>query len=459
MKSVHSKSTSSRPSILLLIPLIIIVVMILLGIVGEILVNSEWFVNYAEKTLSETIGQEVTIGSLGVDVGKTIQILVQDVVVKNPDWAKAPHLAAVDAIAMGIDTASLLRGHLVMTHLRLGKPSVHLERSLDDRSNWHVEKRGDPGATDTQASNNQSDEGESWNLPHVESLEIQHGILTYCDPSHETMLDLSMTSSQREADMEHQDLLVEGGGELAGESLSLELTLAHPAVLAGSANTTYPLSLHVNAAGTLLDVDGKVDSPISPERVDLRVHLDGQNLAHWNKALGLELPKLPSFEASGQLHLDDGVWALDPMRVVVLDSDLSGTLWLTPHASLPFIEGVLSSQHVHLAQLQELMPEQDHSPPISVQVGGMLASLADMPLQTAIQWRAGRIETQDMVIRDAEVDMKTREHSIEFSSLSGIVNEQPVTMNGFVEIDDAVKNGTARIKLETSRLFAGNTPK
>ena len=456
MKSIHTRSTSRR-SIFVLIPLVLIVV-ILTGIFGGMLLNSEWFVNYVQKTASDTIGHEVTIGSLRVNFGKSLQILIKDVAVKNPEWAKAPHLAAAETIAMGIDTVSLLGGNLVMTHLRLDKPSVHLEQSSDDRSNWHVEKRGDVVPTDQTVSDNQSAEGAGWNWPRVESLGIEDGIFfTYHDPTHDTMLDLSVSSFQRKAHMDYQDLLVEGGGEIAGESLSIELTLTHPPVLAGSANTSYPLSLHVNAAETSLVVEGKVDSPISPERVDLRVHLEGRNLTRWNSALGIELPKLPSFEASGQLYLEDGVWALDPMRVVAFDSDISGTLWLTPHASPPLVEGVLSSQRFNIVQLQDLMPEQEDSVPISAQVGGMLALLADMPVQAALQWRAGHIDTKDMVIRDAEVDVKTQGHSLEISPLSGVVNRHPVKMNAFVEIDDAVKTGTVTIRLETSHLLTDTT--
>ncbi len=447
----RKKTKRSRISTIIVSMIGLFLVVMLLVVVAVFVLNSSWFSSFAEAKLSEYFGQEVSIDSIAVDFGPTIRIRMENAVVANPAWASAPYFATLETLEFGIDGFELLSGHLVLSDVQLDKPVVHLERTIQGTANWALDKKGETVPNDQQVSENQSNDDGALNLPRIESFLIEEGRLTYLDPTRNTSLELLLKSRDPEAPMDSGEILVDGEGYLMGEPITVDLSAGLSPVLAESDRNIYPLELQLNSAETTLTIEGTVDAPISPEFVDLQVRLEGQNLSRWNEAFSMELPALPMYQLSGRLSLVENVWSLDPIHARVLNSDLTGTLWLTPNANPPLVEGVLSSERLDLEQLQEFMPEKDDSKPVTVQLAELLGLIANASVQANIQYHADLIETQEIPINDVEIAMKLENNVVSFEPLAGTVDRTQFHVESNISADEELTGGRMQFRVETAQ--------
>jgi len=96
-----------------------------------IFVHSAVLLNQAQARASKATGRTVTIGSLNVDWGWTPHILLRQVDLGNPDWAKEQQMFSADTIEFAIKPWPLLGGHIVLPYLRVDAPKVALEKRAD----------------------------------------------------------------------------------------------------------------------------------------------------------------------------------------------------------------------------------------------------------------------------------------------------------------------------------------
>jgi len=428
----------------------LVLVVVLCGATVTLILNSQWFQNFAEVKLSEIIGQNVTIASIRLDPGAITRIRVEQASVANPSWASNPFLASVDVLTIGIDVFELLGGDLVLADVQLIKPVVHLETSAQDRANWQLEEQPPPPQNDQDSAGQDEDEDGVTNVPRIESLSVDNGLLTYVDTRQDTSLKLSFKSLNQNLSPEQGRVIAKGGGQLLGQPLEMSLSAGPAPVVTKNNTNNYPLKLQLSSGETSLLMEGTVDAPISPETANLHFHLNGENLSRWNDALDMQLPALPMYQVAGHVGLEDGVWSIDELNASVVDSDLTGTLRVIPDADPLRVEGNFSSEHVDIAQLQGFMPDQEDSEPVSKQVANLLAFLANASMQTKFKYRADLLKTQETPIKDAEVVMSLENHALTVETLSGTIDENHGKVEGYISANSDLTGGRMQLKIETA---------
>ncbi|WP_454061488.1 AsmA family protein [Candidatus Nitrospira salsa] len=428
----------------------LVLVVVLCGATVTLILNSQWFQNFAEVKLSEIIGQNVTIASIRLDPGAITRIRVEQASVANPSWASNPFLASVDVLTIGIDVFELLGGDLVLADVQLIKPVVHLETSAQDRANWQLEEQPPPPQNDQDSAGQDEDEDGVTNVPRIESLSVDNGLLTYVDTRQDTSLKLSFKSLNQNLSPEQGRIIAKGGGQLLGQPLEMSLSAGPAPVVTKNNTNNYPLKLQLSSGETSLLMEGTVDAPISPEMANLQFHLNGENLSRWNDALDMQLPALPMYQVAGHVGLEDGVWSIDELNATVVDSDLTGTLRVIPDADPLRVEGNFSSEHVDIAQLQGFMPDQENSEPVSKQVANLLAFLANASMQTKFKYRSDLLKTQETPITDAEVVMSLENHALTVETLFGTIDENHGKVEGYISANSDLTGGRIQLKIETT---------
>ncbi|MCA9453757.1 MAG: AsmA family protein, partial [Nitrospira sp.] len=174
------------------------------------LLNSQWFLHFAESRLTESLGQQVTIGALKVDPGRISRLRVEKLWVANPSWAADPYLASVDVVEVEIDLMNILRGDLLITDLQATAPVVHLERSGHGKSNWAQTNNGNSFTDNPQNDRQQNNATFDW--PRINSVTVKGGRMTYLDPRKDIFLALSFYAGRREAGMVQGGVMANGGG-------------------------------------------------------------------------------------------------------------------------------------------------------------------------------------------------------------------------------------------------------
>ena len=409
-------------------------------------VNSQWFLHFAESKLTESLGQQVNIGALEVDVGRIARLRVEKLWVANSSWAADPYLASVDVLEAGIDLINLLRGDLLITDLQATAPVVHLELSGQGKGNWAETKEGD-SSPDNQQTGRQQDNA-MFDLPRVKSVTVKGGRMTYLDPHKDIFLALSFYAGSKEGGTFPIGLMANGGGHLAGEPVTVELSAKPVSQATVTHDNPIQLALLINAFQTRLQVEGKIDALLSPERAELQILVGGRDLFRWNDIIDTALPEFPTYQLAGHVMLADHVWTVNDLKAMVKDSDVTGTLKIIPEANPVRIEGHLSSTRLDVAQLQEYVPQQPDPEPLAVKVGNILNSIHQAAWQTSLTYRADLIETGTVPVHNADIAMRLEEQRLIIEPLSAEVAGIQLNVETQISVEENLAKGRVHLQAE-----------
>ncbi|WP_443147801.1 AsmA family protein [Nitrospira sp.] len=408
--------------------------------------NSQWFLHFAESKLTESLGQQVNIGALEVDVGRIARLRVEKLWVANPSWAADPYLASVDVLEAGIDLMKLLRGDLLITDLQATAPVVHLELSGQGKGNWAQTNEGDSSPDNHQTGRQQ--DNATFDLPRVKSMTVKGGRMTYLDPRKDIFLALSFYAGSKGGGRVPIGLMANGGGHLAGEPVTVELSAKPASQATVTRDNPIQLALLINAVQTRLQVEGKIDALLSPERAELKIRVGGKDLFRWNDIIDTALPEFPTYQLAGHVMLADQVWTVNDLKAMVRDSDVTGTLKIIPEANPVRIEGHLSSTRLDVAQLQEYVPQQSNPEPLAVKVGNILNSIHQGAWQTSLTYRADLIETGTVPVHNADIAMRLEEQRLIIEPLSAEVAGIQLTAETQISVEGNLAKGRVHLQAE-----------
>lgn len=422
-------------------------ILVILVAVGVAALNSQWFLHFAESKATELAGRQVTIGAFALDFGRISRLRVENLLIANPSWASDPSLASVDLLEVGIAVLPLLKGDLLISDVQATAPVVHLERSGRGSTNWSIADEGKSSHSDQPTE--ESGEGDpALNLPRIESVTVNGGRLTYLDPQHDIFLTLSILASRGESYTDQGRLVAEGGGHVAGEPVTIGLSAGTDSAQPHSPENPIQVGLKVNTVETNLAIEGTVDALLSSETANLHFHLEGQNLSRWNEVFAIELPALPEYQLNGTLALADNIWSIDPMKAIVADSDLAGTIRVISEADPIRIEGDLYSTRLDVAQLQGFMPQQQDSDPLAVKAGNLLDMIAHAGWQAGLTYRADVIATGEMPVHHVNIAIRLQDNMLTIESLSGDVAGTHLTIGTQVSVKRKTAEGHLSLQAE-----------
>ena len=98
------------------------------------------FKSKAEVLVSEQLGREFRIdGDLHLNLGRSIELLAEDVFLANPAWAEEGGFFTVRKIDVSVDTWSLINGPIIVQRAEIDGITVNLEKSLTGESSWEFD--------------------------------------------------------------------------------------------------------------------------------------------------------------------------------------------------------------------------------------------------------------------------------------------------------------------------------
>lgn len=93
--------------------------------------------SYAEKIVYEQTGRKLAVkgdASLGVSLIPTI--IINDVALSNPSWAKNPQMAEIGSLELKFSLLPLLKKQIVVDKAVLNNTKIYLETTKDGKNNW-----------------------------------------------------------------------------------------------------------------------------------------------------------------------------------------------------------------------------------------------------------------------------------------------------------------------------------
>lgn len=323
----------------------LLVVLLLLAGGIYYLVNSPFIKNQIVERSGTATGRDVAIdGDVTIDWSLTPHIQINKVRVANTDWGSKPDMLSVDRVDVTIKLLDLLRGRVTLPEVRLVKPKVLLEKKADGTANWDFSANpAGAAAVEAAAPENRHE------FPVIGHLVIDDGTIDYHDPAQDIQISSQINTAVGTAGGTEQTTL-QGNGRFAGKPFTLKMTAGALLALRES-NKPFPVSVDAAVGQTKVKVDGTLQDPLKLSGPDLKMKLQGQNLADLFPIFGIPTPPTPVYVLSGELTRQGDTWTFKDFSGTVGDSDLSGDFTIDVGGERPVAHATLVSKKLDFKDL------------------------------------------------------------------------------------------------------------
>jgi uncharacterized protein involved in outer membrane biogenesis len=341
-----SRPVWRRPGAWLLALVASPLVALLLGALALSLFGANWARAPLAQWVQHQTGRTLQIaGDMRLGLGwPLLRVQVQGLRFANPAWAREPQMVEVDQADLQLDLRALLRGHLVLPTVAVGRPVVMLETAADGRKSWLL------GLAQTDDST----------AVQIGRLTLQQGRLGYDDARQQTHLRLALDTAGPQSDAPRPgpasalgaatDVLFTATGTLLGQPLQASGRGASVLSLRDE-TAPYPLQLDGRIGPTRLRADGRITGLARLTGVDLQVAVRGDSLAQLFPLLGVGLPPTAPYATSGRLRRDGRTWHYQGFTGQVGRSDVAGNLAVVQGGARPLLRGDITSRLLDLGDL------------------------------------------------------------------------------------------------------------
>jgi len=358
----------------------------------------------------------------------TPSVVVRDLKVGGPQWAREKDTADVDRIEASVRLRKLLAGQIEMPLLSFTRPEVVLIATKDGRNSWTF---GKP----------KPDTGEGMKLPVIQQLIITGGHIVVDEQKRGLTLDASINA--REAANEGDaGFVLDGKGSLNRSPLTLRIE-GGPFINIRR-NKPYHFSANLSGARSRLVADGSITRPFDLGQFQSTLSLQGQDLNDLYLLTGITLPNTPPYRLSGALKRDDSTWTFKDFSGRVGASDLNGDVKVETRNRLR-VEARLASRNLDINDLTAILGARTQTNAAgtnttTVSSGAPGKLLPDATLQVdrlrsmdgTLTYRAATVKANDLDIRAVNLGAKLE---------NGILDLDPVSFT----FNRGELNGTAKI--------------
>ena len=244
---------------------------------------------YAEKVVQEQLGRKLSLNGeayLGISLVPTI--ILEDVELANPSWAKNPQMVKVKKLDVKFAILPLLKQQIVIDKVILEEPLINLEVAKNGDASWDFPaldtpqaqpvKKAESGwlisvanATETAAPAETSTPDAMLTSIVAKMVQIENGTLVYDD---------AQSGSKTEVVINHLDLSIPTPDDLItlnvdalynGEQIIASGTIG--SITEALADKIYPINLQIKAYGMAAKANGNLNNMLSNLTYNLNLQL------------------------------------------------------------------------------------------------------------------------------------------------------------------------------------------
>lgn len=358
-------------------------------------VDADRFRPRIERAASQSLGRQVSLGSLHWDPGIRIALASEGGAIANAPGFDAAQFASWRRISFGLGLWPLLRRDVRIDHLAVDGLVLDLQRNADGNSNWKFSPTGSPGTTARSAP---PAPGEGGLRIALDSLALTDATIRYRDAAagRDTSISAADLSVSLPPDLTAPQLEfadVEFKARLQDWPLSLQA-----AVLRVDRNGPVLELPEFKAQFDQTAIGGSLRAQASeaPD-VEARLHLSVPSVRTQLERLGRPLGPMQDPGVPGAASLDvrlrysDGAARMDELLLTVDDTTLKG------HVELPSLRPLvlrfdLDADRVDIDRYLE--PADVRSDPFELPVRGLRSVDAKGTLRVAEAEAAGAVARQ-----------------------------------------------------------------
>ena len=316
---------------------------------------------YAEKVVQEQLGRKLSLNGeayLGISLVPTI--ILEDVELANPSWAKNPQMVKVKKLDVKFAILPLLKQQIVIDKVILEEPQINLEVAQNGDASWDFPALDTPqpqqsikaengwlisvaNATETLAQAETSTPDAMLTSIVAKMVQIENGTLVYDD---------AQSGNKTEVVINHLDLSIPTPDDLItlnvdalynGEQIIASGTVG--SITEALADKIYPINLQIKAYGMAAKAQGNLNNMLSKLTYNL-------NLQLVNPQGNFGAPEIV-FDGLVNGGLDNVKTKISQLSVA--GNVMSGEVDADISQKVPFVRANLQSS---LIDVQKFMPQQ-----------------------------------------------------------------------------------------------------
>jgi len=402
----------------------VVVLTVAVVVAGVAIVKSIDFNEYrgliAEHVKSAT-GRELTIsGELNLELSLNPAVAMEGVTFANVSWGTRKEMVTLKRLAAEVELLPLLTGDIQVKRLVLVGLDLLAETDAQGRGNWEL---GAAGTTD-RGKGEKAAGASSGALPVVHKVRIEDLTVTYRDGRKGGKTTLHLDAMDVETDGPGTPMAISLAGTINASPFQARGRLG-PLETLIKGGAPYPVSLNLTATGLGLDLNGTIAEPRKAKGLDLKLSVDGSDIAGFAKALGVTVAKVPPLRISGTLSDPKGGYRLDNLNAAIGASDLKGRVDVTlAERQQPDVKADLSSS---LIDLDALLPKQAAK---TSEKGDKTRVFPADPLPTAglkaadvrVRLEAKRLITGGISVNDIDLGLVLGAGRLDIKPLAGVVS-------------------------------------
>ncbi|WP_291298182.1 AsmA family protein, partial [Elioraea sp.] len=259
--------------------------------------------------VKEATGRDLALnGPIGLKLGLSPALRVEDVTFANAPWGTRPEMAKLAALEVEVAIIPLISGNVQINRVVLVRPDILLETNAEGRGNWEIAAPAAPaqpaqgGQPAVPAQPAQQGAGREIG---IREITITDGTVAFRDGRTQQTTTLGLPRFAARADNRESPLSLDLAASLNGNAFTLTGTVGPLARLLGAPSTSpWPLDLTLAAAGARASVKGSVTDPRTGRGYDVAVQATVPDLARL-------APFLPDVDLPPVRNLDLAVQAAD----------------------------------------------------------------------------------------------------------------------------------------------------
>jgi AsmA protein len=295
--------------------------------------------DWVERALAAKTGREVHLEHVRFHAQLPLRIELVGLTIANPQWARQQPLLALERADFTLRLLPLLKREVVLPQVTLVKPVANLEQH-DGKRSWVFDEE------------QRREQGAGGDLPHIGVLAVDSATVRYLDPASGTAL--TVLASQRGQPGGKGGLTFDASGRYRDEQVKVRGEGASLLTLMDQADP-YLLKLDASVGKTTASFDGEVINVAKLERVSGDFAIQGDNLEHLYRILGVTVPATPPYRLQGRLSREGALWRLQRFAGGVGDSDVSGDLSYDGGQKPPLLQAQLHSKLLDFDDLGPLV--------------------------------------------------------------------------------------------------------
>lgn len=289
-----------------------------------------WLKGPIERRVEAVTGRSFEIqGGIEGRLGSRLQLRLHEVRLGNTAWGQREHMGLARVLEVELGPADLLRRRV--HHVGIERLRLSLERNADGEANWEFPFAGRGG----------------WD---VGDLTLVDGRMELDEPRLETQLRLSLRSGEPREGLARTPLRIEGEGRFRGEPVAVSGGVESPLELRDR-EQPYRLALRIASRQTEGRLRGTLHNWFDLSAFDLRLALEGPDLAALYPLLRLSLPATRPYRLEGQLVREGDRWRYLGIEGDVGESDLQGDVHIDASGDRTAFTAELASAHLAFVDL------------------------------------------------------------------------------------------------------------